>query len=219
MSSSYFSSTIGRKQIMALSGLALAGFVLTHMAGNLLLFVGAEAYNKYGHALTSNPLIYVAEAGLIAFFLFHIIKGIWLTITNRSARTTRYAKTPNGEKAASLASRTMIHQGIVIAVFVVHHLITFKFGPNYPVTYDGQEMRDLYRLVLEVFQSPAYVAWYIIASALAGFHLSHGVYSALQTLGFYHPEKTPCIQKISIAYGIIVSIGFISQPIFAFLQS
>ncbi len=219
MASSYFTSSIGRKQIMAVSGLALAGFVLAHMAGNLLLFVSPEAYNIYGHKLVSNPLIYVAEAGLVVFFLFHIVKGILVSLTNSSARKSRYAKIPNGEKAASLASRTMIHQGIVLAVFVVHHLITFKYGPYYQVTYDGVVVRDLYRLVLEIFQSPLYVAWYVLATAIVGFHLSHGVYSALQTLGVHHPERTPCIQKISILYGIVISVGFISQPIFAFLQS
>jgi succinate dehydrogenase / fumarate reductase cytochrome b subunit len=216
MSSSYFSSTIGRKQIMALSGLALAGFVLTHMAGNLLLFVGPEAYNTYGYKLTSNPLIYVAEAGLIAFFLFHIIKGILVTITNVSARKTRYAKIPNGEKAANFGSRTMIYHGIVITVFVVHHLITFKYGPVYMVTYEGVEMRDLYRLVIEVFQSPLYVAWYAFAVILLGIHLSHGVYSAFQTLGVSNPTKLRCL---SAAYGLLIGIGFISQPIFAYLQS
>jgi len=201
---------------MAVSGLALAGFVLTHMAGNLLLFVSPEAYNTYGYKLTSNPLIYIAEAGLLAFFLFHIVKGILVTITNTSSRKSRYAKIPNGEKAANFGSRTMIYHGVVIAVFVVHHLITFKYGPHYTVTYEGIEMRDLYRLVIEIFQSPLYVVWYIFAVALLGVHLSHGVYSAFQTLGIHSPNKLRCL---SAAYGLLIGLGFISQPIFAYLQS
>lgn len=216
MSSSYFTSTIGRKQIMAVSGLALAGFVLSHMAGNLLLFVGPEAYNTYSHKLITNPLILLAEAGLLAFFLFHIVKGIWVTITNTSSRKSRYAKIPSGEKAANFGSRTMIYHGIVIAVFVVHHLITFKFGPIYTATYEGIEMRDLYRLVIEVFQSPFYVVWYAFAVTLLGIHLSHGVYSAFQTLGISSPNKLRCISMI---YGLLIGVGFISQPIFAYLQS
>lgn len=216
--SSYLKSTIGQKQIMALSGLAWAGFVLTHMLGNLLLFAGAEAYNKYSHALTSNPFIYLAEAGLVVFLLGHVIKGLMVTIRNKSARDTAYYKHQSGPKQATLSSRTMIYQGLVILVFIVLHLITFKYGPHYSVVYGGVEMRDIYRLVIEVFESPMYTAWYLIAVTFVGFHLSHGVYSACQSLGLYHEKYTPWVKRISVVYGILITIGFMSQPIFAFLQ-
>lgn len=201
---------------MALTGLGFCLFVLIHMAGNLLIFVSPEAYNKYGYQIVSNPFIYVAEAGLVLFFLIHIVKGIRLTLLSKSARPQRYAVQTSGDKAASFASKTMIHQGVVIGVFAVYHLITFKFGPHYTTTIDGAEMRDLFKLMVEVFEQPLYVAGYIFALVILGFHLSHGFSSALQTLGINHPHWTPCFKKAGWAYAALVSVGFISQPIYIF---
>ena len=212
----YLSSTIGRKQTLGIAGLGLSVFVLTHMLGNLLIFVSPEAYNQYGHALTSNPLIYAAEAGLLGIFVLHVINAIYLKFKAKFAREQSYDVTLNGEKAVSFASKTMIHTGMIILIFVVLHLITFKFGTLYTATYDGQEIRDLHRLVIEVFQSPFYVAWYILSLLALGVHLSHGVGSAFKTLGFNHPRYNPAIEKISIAYGVLIALGFISQPVYVF---
>ncbi|PIU00941.1 MAG: cytochrome B subunit [Bdellovibrionales bacterium CG10_big_fil_rev_8_21_14_0_10_45_34] len=215
--SHYFFSTIGSKKVVGLAGLALAGFVLSHMAGNMLILVSPKDYNTYAHALITNPLIYLAEAGLIAFFLAHIILGIVLTVKNRMAKGTTYAVSAKGDKSASYASRTMVYQGIVIGVFLVYHLVTFKFGPYYEVTYDGVLMRDLHRLVIEVFQKPAYVVWYVFCVGVLGYHLSHGVYSSFQTLGFYHARYTPYIKCISVIYGILIGAGFMVQPLYVYL--
>ena len=212
----YLNSTIGRKQIMAIAGIGLCLFVLSHAIGNLLLFIGPEAYNKYGHALTSNPLIYVAELGLITIFLLHIVQGIVLTARNRASRTQAYAVQAGGEKSTSLTTRTMIVQGMVILIFVVLHLVTFKFGPNYDVTYEGVVMRDLFRLVVEVFQDPIYVVWYFVSVALLGYHLGHGFYSALQTLGLNHPNYMPKVKAGSVFYGLLVFGLFAAQPIYMF---
>lgn len=212
----YFCSTIGRKQLVAVGGLGLCLFVLTHALGNFLMFVGPEAYNKYGHALVSNPLIYVAEAGLVAIFLMHAIIGITLAIKNRNSRPQKYAKAASGEKKTSLTSKTLAWQGIIILVFVVYHLITFKFGPHYTATYDGQEIRDLYRLLVEVFQSPAYVIGYVFAVLVLGFHLAHGLGSALQTFGLNHQKYNRTVNIISIVYGLVIALGFASQPIYIF---
>lgn len=212
----FFNTSIGKKVLMGATGLGLSLFVLMHMLGNLALFVSAEAYNKYSHALVSNPVIYLAEAGLLGIFVFHLISGIRLTLQNKKARGSRYAMWTQGEKAVSHASRTMIHTGILVFIFAVYHLITFKFGPHYDVTYDGVTMRDLHRLVVEVFQSPAYVFGYIIALLALGHHLSHGVKSAFQSLGLNHPKYNCLISSIGWGFALLVTLGFISQPLYVY---
>lgn len=214
----YFKSSVGRKFIMGLTGLALSGFVLTHMAGNLLMFVSPEAYNRYGHTLTSNPLIYIAEIGLIALFLVHLFCAITLTLENRAARGDQgYRASPSGAKASSLAARSMIYTGSIILVFTILHLITFKFGTYYSAVYDGVEMRDLHRLMVEVFESPIYVGWYIVSLLLLGVHLKHGVSSCFQSLGLSHPRYTPFIKCAGVLYAVIVTVGFIAQPVYIYL--
>jgi succinate dehydrogenase / fumarate reductase cytochrome b subunit len=201
---------------MALTGLAWSLFVLTHMAANLLILFDAEAYNKYSHALISNPFIYVAEAGLVLMLLIHVVNGVMVTIGNRSARPLKYAMTPSGDKAPRFQSKWMAYHGTLLLVFLVWHLVTFKFGTVYTVTYDGVEMRDLHRLVLEVFQSPFYVGFYLACLVAVGFHLSHGFYSSFATLGLYHPRYSPMIDKFGYLYAAIVAAGFMSQPIYVF---
>lgn len=212
----YFCSTIGRKQIMAVAGLGLCGFALTHAVGNLLIFVGPDAYNKYSHALISNPLIYLAELGLAGIFFLHIVTGVSVTVRNRHARQTPYAMLASGPKATSKNTRTMAIQGLVVFGFVIYHLITFKYGAHYYTKVDGIEMRNLFRLVYEVFQSPLQVGWYIAALLILSFHLSHGLYSALQTLGLQHPKYTPKIKAFSVLYGIVISFAFVAQPLYMF---
>ena len=212
----YLSSAIGRKQIMGATGLIWSGFVLTHMLANLLIFVGPEPYNKYSHALTSNPLLYLAEIGLLVTILFHVYDGIVLTLKNRAARPQKYEMSPNGKKAARFQSRFMIFHGSILLVFLILHIITFKYGTYYSVTYNGVEMRDLHRLVLEVFQSPGYVAWYAISMLAIGLHLSHGFYSAFASLGIYHPNFSSILSKLGYVYGVAIALGFISQPLYVF---
>jgi succinate dehydrogenase / fumarate reductase, cytochrome b subunit len=210
----YFRSTIGRKQLMALAGLGLCLFVLSHTLGNFLLFVGPEAYNLYAHKLTSNPLIYLAEAGLVAIFLLHAYEGVLLSRKNKLARPQAYAVSASGKKGTSLIQKTMVWQGVVILVFVVMHIMTFKYGEYYEVTYGTETIRDLFKLVHEVFQHPVYVAWYVVAVLMLAFHLSHGFYSSLQTLGLHHPTYTPKIKCASLLYGIIIGAGFAAQPLY-----
>ncbi len=212
----YLTSAIGRKQLMAVTGLLWSGFVLTHMAANMLILFSAEAYNKYSHALTSNPFIYLAEAALVFTLLVHIVKGVWVTIENKAARPKKYTMTPSGEKAPRFASKWMIYHGTLLAIFIVYHLITFKYGTHYSITYNGVEMRDLHRLVLEIFQSPIYVAFYVLCMIAVGLHLSHGFYSAFATLGLYHPRYSPMVSKFGYLYGLIIALGFISQPLYVF---
>jgi len=186
----------------------------------VLIFIGPEAYNLYSYKLISNPFIYVIEAGLLAIFLVHLALALALSFLNVKARDQRYAVEASGYKATSQVTKTMRHQGMVILVFVIWHLLTFKFGksgPDYMAEYGGVVVRDLYRLVIEVFQSPLYVAGYVVAVAVLGFHLSHGVSSAIQTLGFNHPKYTPKIELFGRAYGVVVAGVFVSQPVYVFL--
>ncbi len=213
---SYFSSTVGAKQIMGVAGFAFALFLFTHMAANMLILFDAKAYNMYSHALISNPLIYIAEAGLVLFFLVHAIKGSLISIKNLKSRDTRYAKFPSGPKGTNWVMRSMWIQGLIILAFVILHLITFKYGTHYDVNYEGVQVRDLHRLVLEVFQSPVYVAWYAVCMVLIGMHLSHGMYSVFQTVGVRHPKYTPMIKCGAWIYALVVAGGFISQPIYVY---
>ena len=213
----FVSSTIGKKYLMAIMGLVWLGFVASHMAGNLLIFVGADAYNAYSHALITNKLILIAEGILVLSLLVHIILGISLTIQNKRSRPVGYASAGTKEKAASLASRTMAIHGMVILVFIISHLITFKYGIVYETMVNGVPMRDLHRLIIEIFHQPVYVAWYVVAVVMMGFHLSHGAKSVFQSLGLLHPAYDCAIKKFACGYSAIVTLGFLAQPIYVFL--
>lgn len=213
------SSSIGTKLLIALTGLGLAAFLVTHLAGNLLFIVGPDAFNAYSHSLISNPLIYLAELGLLVIFLLHLAKAIANFVSNRSARPVRYerkrgARTKSPRTRKSLASSTMIVTGAITALFVVTHLMTFKFGPYYE-TADG--VRDLYRLQLEVFSSPLYVAFYVVAMGVIFFHLWHGLSSAAQSLGLDHPAWTPRVLLTGRILSILIGGGFLILPIYTFL--
>ncbi len=217
----YINSAIGRKQIMGLTGLLWAGFVLMHMLGNLLIIAGPKAYNSYGHAIISNPLLVLAEAGLVLTLLGHVAQGIKLTLKNKAARISKYEMATNGKKAARFQSKWMIFHGSILLVFIILHLAHFKFGAGeadgYFVTINGVQMRDLHRLVIETFHKPLFLGWYIVAMVIAGFHLSHGFYSAFASLGIYHPKLSPMLSKIGYVYSAVVALGFIVPPIYVFI--
>jgi succinate dehydrogenase / fumarate reductase cytochrome b subunit len=215
----FLGSTVGKKYLMGLSGLVWAGFVLAHMAGNLLIFVSNDAYNSYGHALTSGNIIYFAEAVLIVALVTHVFTAISLTLANRKSKGSSYAMTSSGSKRVSLASRTMAQQGALVLVFIIMHIITFKYGTYYETTVNGVVMRDLARLITETFQQPAYVVWYVVCLVLLGFHLSHGVGSTFQSLGLMEGTYRNFWKKLSCVYAVVVALGFLSQPIYVFLFS
>lgn len=215
------SSSIGSKILIALTGLGLAVFLIGHLAGNLLFLAGPEAFNHYAHSLVSNPLVYVAEAGLLAVFFLHVAKTVASQLANRAARPERYAvrawaKSKNPTSRKSLASSTMIVTGVVTALFVVTHLATFKFGPVYESA-DG--IRDLYRLQLEVFSSPIYVLFYLLAMGIIFFHLWHGLSSAAQSLGIDHAQWTPRILVAGRVLALGIAGGFFIIPVYTFLLS
>lgn len=215
----FLKSTVGRKYLMALTGLVWMGFVFTHMAGNMLILIGADAYNSYGHAIVSNKiLLYGAESVILLALVVHVFCAITLTLQNRSSRNSRYAMNPNGQKGATLASRTMAVQGSAILAFIILHLITFKYGSYYETTVNGVVMRDLNKLVLEVFQSPGYVAWYVVCLLLLMFHISHGAGSVFQSFGFLERKMQSGVKKFAWGYAVIVIAGFLSQPLYVFLN-
>jgi succinate dehydrogenase / fumarate reductase cytochrome b subunit len=213
----YLRSSVGKKFIMGLSGLGLAGFVLIHMAGNMLVFKGAEAYNHYGHMMTSSPVYPVLGPGLMGLFLLHAFMGILLFAQNKAARGgagSGYAMAASQQKDYSLATKTIMATGALLLFFIVTHLASFKYGEHYTVTYDGVEMRDLFRLMVEKFSHVGFVAFYVLSLVLLAFHLSHGFSSAFQSLGLNHPKYRPLIKCGGVAYAVIVAAGFISQPIY-----
>ncbi len=214
----FVKSTVGRKYIMGISGLVWMGFVLAHMAGNMLILVSPDLYNAYGHAIVSNKaVLYGAESVLVLALIVHVTTAISLTIENRRAKGTRYAVSASGEKAATLASRTMGMQGSVVLAFIILHLATFKYGTHYDTTVNGVQMRDLHRLIVEVFQQPGYVLWYVVALILLMFHLSHGASSIFQSFGFLERKMQKGLRKFAWTYAIIVVAGFLSQPAYVFL--
>ena len=215
-----FSSSIGSKFLIALTGLFLVIFLIAHLAGNLLFIAGPAAFNEYSHKLISNPLVYVAEFGLLAIFLLHIFKTVRLVTGSYAARPQRYAKkrwakTKNERSRKSVSSSTMILTGTIMLLFVVTHLITFKFGTYYE-TPEG--IRDLYRLQLAVFSNPAYVAFYVVAMGVIVFHLWHGVSSAMQSFGFNNATWTPRLQLVGRGFAVLIGLGFAILPIYTFMM-
>lgn len=206
----YWSSSIGRKQIMAKTGLMLCGFLIIHLAGNMLLFVGPEAFNAYAASLTSNKFIlYPAEVVLFSIFAVHIGLALKLTVENRQARGgVRYAvNTQVGDM--SFATKTMPITGIWTLVFMILHLVNFKFA-------DHSVENGLYGVVQTHFQNPIWSVYYIVSMALLGFHVGHGLQSSFQTFGLNHPKYNDLIKNSSIGFGSLIFVGFSSFPIYFF---
>lgn len=215
---SYLKSSPGKKFLMGLTGLVWAGFIFGHMAGNFLLFVSPDAYNSYGHFLVSGNIIYLIEAVLILSLMVHVFCAVNLVLNNKKAGGgSRYLVSSSGDKKVSLASKTMAIQGSLILFFIITHLRGFKFGTPYETIVNGVVMRDLYRLVIETFSNPIAFVWYMIALLILGFHLSHGFGSIFQSLGIKNTQNAKFFNKLSYVYALVVTLGFLSQPLYVFL--
>lgn len=218
--SSFVTSSVGKKIMTGVTGLALCLFVLSHLIGNLLLLVSADAFNRYTYKLEQmGVLLYLIEAGLLIAFLVHAATGIQIYINKRRARPEDYVKKGNagGVSKKSWSSLSMPFTGIILLAFLVLHLKTFKYGPRYETLVDGILMRDLYRLVIEVFQSPVYVTAYVAVMALLGVHLRHGFWSAFQSLGANHPRYNPIIFGTGIIFTLVIAFGFIVLPVWIYV--
>jgi succinate dehydrogenase / fumarate reductase, cytochrome b subunit len=204
----FYDSTLGKKAIMALSGLVLFGFVIAHMVGNLQVFLGMEVMNHYAETLHANPaLLWTARSILIISVMLHIWASIQLTAIKNEARPIAYVK--RGNVQSSYASRTMMWSGPIIAAFVIYHLLHLTFGsvhPNFVELHAYENLVNGFKVV------PVSIA-YIIAMLLLGMHLSHGIWSMFQTLGFSHPRYTPIIKKLSALAAWAIVAGFISIPL------
>lgn len=211
-----YQSPIGKKLITGVTGLGLATFVLVHMVGNLLLFAGHDAYNAYAHHLASlGPLLWIVEAILTAVFLMHAIAGIHIFVGKLRARPERYETyISKGEPSLqSISSRTMIVTGGVMGTFLVLHLLSFKFGEYYTTDLQGEAVRDLARLVVTKFQHPVYALGYSGVMLLLGFHLRHGIWSALQSLGLQTQSIRVTTYALSLGLAIAIATGFIVLPL------
>lgn len=217
-------STIGRKLIMALTGLFLILFLAVHLSGNLQLLKddGGKAFNIYAEFMTTFPLIKVVSIGNFFFILLHIYTSIVLTQRNRAARPVQYASLAGQSTNSSWASRNMGILGTIILVFLIVHLRGYwyemHFGGIATQNYDGKEVKDLYAVVKASYTQIWYVAFYVISMAFVGFHLFHGFHSAFQTLGLDHKKYTPLIKAVGYGFAIVVPVGFALIPIVMFLK-
>ncbi|MBE7383417.1 MAG: succinate dehydrogenase cytochrome b subunit [Leptolyngbya sp. SIO1E4] len=212
----FYHSPIGKKLTTGITGLGLSLFVLAHMVGNLLMFVGHDAYNTYAYLLERVwPLLWTVELVLLAVFLLHAATGLYIFRTRLQARPVAYATyASRGEPSLqSLSSRTMIITGGALGTFLVIHLMHFKYGTYYTTELGGQEVRDLARLVVENFRRPVYTWSYSGVVVLLGFHLRHGVWSALQSLGTMAKSFKPLLYGVSLVFAIAIATGFLILPL------
>jgi len=193
---------------MALSGLFLVLFLIGHLVGNFLFFLGAETFNEYSHALISNPLIIPIELGLLAIFVIHIVFAVWVSVENKMARSDAYAH-PLCENKQGFSSSTMLITGAAMILFVIVHILGIKFGAQYfAPSSSGEVIRDLYKLVVEYFKNDGMFLFYSASMLVLGIHLNHAFWSACQTLGLNHKKYTPILRVLSVALAVGIAVGF-----------
>ncbi|WP_375585379.1 succinate dehydrogenase cytochrome b subunit [Cyclobacterium xiamenense] len=217
-------STLGKKLLMALTGLFLILFLVVHLAGNLQLLLpdDGKSFNMYAETMASNPLIRVVSIFNFGFIALHAIYSAILTRYNKKSRPVGYAVSKSSANS-TWSSRNMGILGSLILIFILIHLrgfwYEFKFGEIPYVTYDGVTYKNGYAVVSAAFENILYVVVYVISMAVLAFHLSHGFSSAFQTLGINHKKYTPFIQKLGLGFAIIIPALFALIPIVMFLQS
>lgn len=214
----YFRSSIGRKQLVAITGLLLCGFLVTHLTGNLLLLVSSDAFNLYAHKLISmGALLYVAEGALAVIFALHLGLAIKLNMENMKSRGKYAVKTKTG-RGTTFASQTMPYTGLMLLVFLILHLKSLKFGTYYETTIDGVVMRDLTRTTIEYFSSLSATLWYVVAMTAAALHTSHGFASAFQSMGWNHGKYFKNVKRLGYLYAITVAGGFAFLSVWCHLK-
>ena len=206
-----FTSSIGKKQVMAVTGLSFCLFVTVHMMGNLTVYAGKDSFLSYVDRLHSfQSLVTVAEFGLILFALLHIGVGLFLFLENRKARPAPYAvkKSAGGQ---TIGSWTAPYSGVLILVFVILHLIKFRFV-------DKMTIDDFVILSKTFADFGFWTLFYIAGVILVAVHVSHGFWSGFQTLGLSHPKYMPLIERLATVFSLVIGIGFASIPVFLFLS-
>jgi len=198
---------VGKKQLMAVTGLLFLLFLTTHLLGNLSIYGGPPAFIDYAvrlHALGN--LLVVAEVGMAVALIIHVSTAVVLFLQNRRARPVRYAA-DRSAGGRTFSSQTMPYTGALILVFIAVHLYTFS---HHIV---DQTTRNIFQIAVAVFSQKIYLAIYLLGVVLVAFHVRHGLWSALQTVGASHPKYTPFIHQLSIVSAVIVGIGFFSLPL------
>ncbi len=204
----FWGSTLGKKWLMAVTGIILFAFVTVHMLGNLQLYAGAEQLNHYAELLQKNKaVLWAARSVLLFSVMVHVVAAVQVWLRNRSSRPVRYRvfRPP----AADYAARTMAWSGPIIAAFIVYHLLHFTVGSAHPDFVRG----DVFRNVVVGFSNPWVAGFYILANALLGVHLYHGLWSLFQTLGLQHPKLDPWRRRAAVVFAGLIAAGNISMPL------
>jgi len=204
----FYQTTIGKKVVMAVTGVMLFGFVVGHLLGNLQFYLGRETMNHYAVALRTMPgLLWAARAGLLLAAILHITASVQLTALKNAARPVGYVKKTAVQ--ATLASRTMMWSGPIVLAFLIFHLLHLTWGTVHP---DFQELHP-YENMVAGFQVLPVAIFYVVAVSFLGLHLYHGVWSMFQSVGVNHPRYTPLLKKFAAYSSILLVLGFISIPI------
>jgi len=214
----FFSSSVGTKVLIGITGFALFLYLVIHIAGNLLVFFGPAVFNHYAYVMEErNPLLPVIEILLLLVFLVHIYRTVRMFLGNQAARPARYAlKKPAGRPSRkSLASTTMIVSGLWLLAFLLVHVKAFRFSPVYPW---GEGGRDLYRQEMENLSNPFVAGFYVLSMVVVGSHLWHGISSALQSLGVDHPTWTPRVLTAGKVFAVAIAGGFIVIAVWVYLH-
>lgn len=215
-----WASSLGKKYLMALSGCALFLFVVAHMVGNLQIFLGPEAINRYGHFLQTTPeILWPARLGLLALVALHIITAVRIWLENRAARPVAYAAYTPVE--ASYASRTMIYSGFIVAAFIIYHLLHFTAqctavnltGQDFAQFHDSEHRHDVFRMMVVGFSQPMVSAFYVLGIALLCFHLRHGVQAWFQSLGLRNDAWCHAIDRFALGAAVVIFVGDCSIPL------
>ena len=205
----FYQSSIGKKWVVALTGLALVGFVIGHLIGNLQIFLPADYINTYAHKLQGlGPLLWIIRLGLLAMFVLHVVNTISLVRENRAARPSRYAV--ERTKRATTASLTMIISGLILLAFILFHLAHFTLGivPIKDIhAIDSSGRHDVQRMMVSSFQNPWVSGFYLISMALLCLHLTHGFQSVFQTLGLRTRRLAPLLSATSVGLGWFLFLG------------
>ena len=210
--SRFWQSTIGKKIVMAVTGIIGILFVIGHMSGNLLMFKGQEAMSHYAQLLrTSLPLLWSVRIGLISAVVLHAVAAYQLTMRSRAARPDGYAE--RRPQVTTFAARTIRWGGVLLLVFIVAHLLQLTIGAIHP---DFTHL-DPYNNVRILLSNPLMAAFYVLAMAALGLHLYHGSWAVVRTLGVARPSAQPLKRRVALAIAIIVAAGFMIIPIAAVL--
>lgn len=215
-------SSVGKKFLMAITGLFWVFFLIVHLAGNLALLSGnGDFYNKYSNFLMSlGELLYVMEFLLLAFILTHIFSGISVALGKMRARPQNYIaqKDLGGKSRKTVSASTMIYSGLLLLIFLVVHISHFKYqvgvDREYFTLINGTRMHDLYHLVYDAFGNLWYMLGYEAIMILVFSHLRHGFWSAFQSLGINHPRWSPVISGLGITLATIIGFGFLILPLY-----